>query len=302
MIIDAHCHACEQWPYQPAVPDPHGRARAERLLWEMDQAGVDQAVLISAAIGGNDDNAAYTNACAKGSAGRLHAFPDVDCRWHTTHHTPGAADRLRQIVARFNPAGFTHYLHEDHDPAWLLSADGLEFFAAAEHAGLIASLACGPTQMPSICALAKRFPAMPFLIHHLGRVVVDPLDAQARRAVLAASAVPNIHIKLSGFGFAVPAGWDFPQAATHELVRELHQQFGEAQRARALVDDDAHRAFARMGADVNDRAGKALVRHRGHGDQKLAVEIAGGGLAGGTCYSHVNTLAGFWSGCEDAGQ
>ena len=226
MIIDAHCHAWEQWPYQPAVPDPHSRARAERLLWEMDQAGVDQAVLISAAIGGNDDNAAYTNACANGSAGRLHAFPDVDCRWHTTHHTPGAADRLRQIVARFNPAGFTHYLREDHDPAWLLSADGLEFFAAAEHAGLIASLACGPTQMQSICALAKRFPAMPFLIHHLGRVVVDPLDAQARRAVLAASAVPNIHIKLSGFGFAVPAGWDFPQAATHELVRELHQQFG----------------------------------------------------------------------------
>ena len=82
MIIDSHCHAWERWPYQPAVPDPHSRARAERLLWEMDQAGVEQAVLISATIGGNDDNAAYTNSCAQGSVGRLIAFPDVDCRWH----------------------------------------------------------------------------------------------------------------------------------------------------------------------------------------------------------------------------
>jgi L-fuconolactonase len=226
MIIDAHCHAWEQWPYEPAVPDPRSRARAERLLWEMDQAGVDQAVLISAAIGGNDANAGYTADCAARLAGRLHAFPDVDCRWHPTHHTPGAADRLRQIVARFNPAGFTHYLHEDHDPAWLLSADGLEFFAAADQAGLIASLACGPRQVPTICALAQKFPGMPFLIHHLGRVVVDPPDAQARRAVLAASAAPNIHIKLSGFGFAVREGWNFPQAATHDLVRALYQQFG----------------------------------------------------------------------------
>ena len=229
MIIDAHCHAWEQWPYEPAVPDPGSRARAERLLWEMDQAGVDQAVLISATIGGNDasdTNAAYTAGCATRSAGRLHAFPDVDCRWHASHHTPGAADRLRQIVARFKPAGFTHYLHEDRDPAWLLSADGLEFFAAADQACLIASLACGPRQMPTICALAWRFPGMPFLIHHLGRVVVDPLDAEARRAVLDAAAVPNIHIKLSGFGFAVREGWNFPQAATHDLVRALYQQFG----------------------------------------------------------------------------
>ena len=45
MIFDAHCHAWEHWPYQPQVPDAHSRARAERLLWEMDQAGVEKAIL-----------------------------------------------------------------------------------------------------------------------------------------------------------------------------------------------------------------------------------------------------------------
>ena len=226
MIIDAHCHAWLQWPYEPAVPDPQSRARVERLLWEMDQAGVDQAVLISAAIGDNADNAGYTADSAMRFAGRLQAFPDVDCRWHASHHTPGAAGRLRRLVERFRPAGFTHYLNEDSDPGWLLTADGLAFFAAADASGLITSLACGPRQIATICALAQRFPRMPFLIHHLGRVIVDPPDTAARQAVLAAAAVPNIHIKLSGFGFAVPAGWNFPQSATHDLVRALYQEFG----------------------------------------------------------------------------
>ena len=35
MIFDGHCHAWENWPYQPAVPDPQSRARAEQLLYEM---------------------------------------------------------------------------------------------------------------------------------------------------------------------------------------------------------------------------------------------------------------------------
>ena len=31
MIVDAHCHVWERWPYQPPVPDPDARARAEQL-------------------------------------------------------------------------------------------------------------------------------------------------------------------------------------------------------------------------------------------------------------------------------
>jgi hypothetical protein len=40
-----------------------------------------------------------------------------------------------------------------------------------------------------------------------------------------------------------------------------------------LVDDDAHRAFWRMGAEVDDAPGEALVGEARHGDQNLAVEI-----------------------------
>src|ERR1700687_42154 len=41
-----------------------------------------------------------------------------------------------------------------------------------------------------------------------------------------------------------------------------------------MIDDDAHGALARVRADIDHRAGEALVVHRRHRDQHLAVEIA----------------------------
>ncbi len=228
IIIDAHCHAWRHWPYQPAVPDPLSRARAERLLWEMDQAGVAKAVLICAGIDHNPDNSEYNSACAQSSGGRLLAFPDVDCRWQSSHHTPGADQRLRAVVQHLNPIGFTHYLHEDHDPSWLLSPDGLAFFATASELRLIVSLACGARQMPTVTALANRFADTPFLIHHLGRVKAAPMDDDGLRLLLAAASSPNIHVKLSGFGYALEAGWDFPCTPTRPLVQALYEHFGAA--------------------------------------------------------------------------
>lgn len=228
MIIDAHCHAWEHWPYQPAVPDPLVRARVERLVWEMDQAGVAKAVLIAAQIEHNPGNNAYAADRAQGSGGRLLAFPGVDCRWDATHHRPGAADRLRTIAKQFNAVGFTHYLHEDRDPSWLLSTDGLAFFAAADALRLIVSLACGPRQLPTLCALAQHFPGTPFLIHHLGRVKAEPVDSEDLRLLLQAASVPNLYVKLSGFGYTLRDGWDYPCRPTLSVVQALYDNFGAA--------------------------------------------------------------------------
>ncbi len=62
MILDGHCHAWPRWPYQPPVPDPESRGAVEQLLWEMDQNGVSQAVLICAGITDNADNNDYVAA------------------------------------------------------------------------------------------------------------------------------------------------------------------------------------------------------------------------------------------------
>jgi predicted TIM-barrel fold metal-dependent hydrolase len=44
--------------------------------------------------------------------------------------------------------------------------------------------------------------------------------------LLAAATAPNIHIKLSGFGYALETGWDFPCTDTQPLVRALYEHFG----------------------------------------------------------------------------
>ena len=47
-----------------------------------------------------------------------------------------------------------------------------------------------------------------------------------------------------------------------------------------MVDDNSHCPFRRVRANVNERTGKALVHHRRHGDQHLAVEITSAAALG----------------------
>ena len=96
----------------------------------------------------------------------------------------------------------------------------------ADKLRLIVSLACGPRQMPTIRTLAARFADTPFLIHHLGRVKAEPFDADGLQALLNAAAAPNIHVKISGFGYAVDEGWNFPCAPAQPLVQALYERFG----------------------------------------------------------------------------
>src|SRR5436190_17232246 len=141
MIVDSHCHAWRSWPYEPPVPDPTSRGVVEQLLWEMDQNGVDKAVVICARIEHNPDNNDYVAYQARRFPERLYQFADVDCRWWETYHQPGAADRLRAAVQQSGLRGFTHYVDPQDDGAWYLSDEGTAFLQAAADLHQIASFA-----------------------------------------------------------------------------------------------------------------------------------------------------------------
>jgi predicted TIM-barrel fold metal-dependent hydrolase len=226
MIIDSHCHAWTHWPYQPSVPDPESRGRVEQLLNEMDLNGVDKAVIICAQIDHNPENNAYIAEVAAQHADRLYQFPDVDCSWSPTYHTPGAADRLRAIAERWPIKGFTHYLKREED-GWLTSDEGTAFFQVAVDFGLIASIAGAPHHEPAIRKVAERFPSLPILRHHLAGVkAADPPPHEGLQQVLASAKLPNIYIKLSGFAYCSSVNWDYPYADTHWVVRSLYEHYG----------------------------------------------------------------------------
>jgi len=222
MIIDSHCHAWLRWPYQPPVPDHESRGLVEQLLWEMDRNGVDKAVLVSANIELNPDDNEYGADCVSRYPDRLYQFADVDCSWSDTYHMPGAADRLRAAVDTYHVTGFTHYVKRDTE--WFASEEGLRFFEVAAELRLIASLALPPTWQPALRKLARRYPSVPFLCHHMAGARLD--DPEGLAEIVKSAQVPNIYIKLSGFHYVSKVRWDYPQTDTHPVVRALYDNFG----------------------------------------------------------------------------
>lgn len=222
MIIDSHTHAWDRWPYEPPVPDPESRGCVEQLLWEMDRHKVDRAVIVCARIEHNPENNEYVAERLRRHPTRLIQFADVDCSWTDTYHKPGAAARLAAAAEHYRLKGFTHYLKSDHD--WFASKEGLAFFETAAEKRLIASLALDPAWHPALRQLAKRFPSVPFLCHHMSGVKVG--DEAGLEEVLRSAEVPNIHLKLSGFHYVSNVAWNYPYPETHAIVRTLYERFG----------------------------------------------------------------------------
>jgi L-fuconolactonase len=227
MIVDSHCHAWRTWPYVPPVPDPTSRPAVKQLLFEMDECGVQEAVLVAARIDHNPDNNEYVAECVRRFPQRLYQFADVDCMWTPTYHTPGAADRLAEAVRSFTLRGFTHYVDADDDGAWFFSDDGRAFLSTAARLNQIVSIHLPVHLQPTLRRLAEQFPQTPFVCHHMAYPVTGQgPDGAALKEIVASAKRPNIHIKLSGFHYAAPVGWEYPHTPSTYIVRALYENYG----------------------------------------------------------------------------
>ena len=224
-VLDSHCHAWRIWPYLPLVPDELSRGTADQLLYEMDLHGVEQAAVVCAAIENNPDNVQYVASARQRWRNRLHVIADHDCVWHETYHRPGSADRLRNLDARFDIVGFTHYVGS-HNDGWLASDEADAVFAVAEERGLLVSLSAGPDWQSDLRVVATRHPTVPVLCHHMGGVRAG--DTEGLRELCASAACPNIYVKISGFHYLSARGWDHPWLDAIEVFRRIFEVFGPA--------------------------------------------------------------------------
>jgi predicted TIM-barrel fold metal-dependent hydrolase len=225
-ILDSHCHAWRLWPYPPLVPDETTRGSVERLIYEMDVHGVQQAAVVCAGIENNRDNVEYVSFAHDRYRGRIHILADLDCTWHSTYHAAGAADRLRTLADRYPLLGFTHYVTDDND-GWLASDEAKAVFAVAAERNLLVSVAASPAWQADLRKIASRYPAVPVLCHHLGGITVaGPAAAQGLAEVLASAACPNIMIKVSGFHYASERGWEYPWPRAVAAFRQIFDAYG----------------------------------------------------------------------------
>ena len=243
LIIDSHIHVWEQWPYKPVeaslaftgegttgdVPDPGHRAQADLALFEMDLNEVNMAVIVCLALDGNPSNNDYVAGQVAKSPDRFIQFADIDGFATSTYHRPQAAERLESAVKRYNLKGFNHYLKGTDDGSWFLSEEGIRFFKKASELRQIVSLSCpNPISVqPVLQKVARLFPDIPFLIHHLGHVsATETYPYRAFRSVLDSAALPNIRIKLSGPHYISEHPWDYPYSDSEWVVRGYYEFFG----------------------------------------------------------------------------
>jgi L-fuconolactonase len=225
-ILDSHCHAWRRWPYAPLVPDEDARGTVDQLLYEMDTHGVEQAVVVSAAIENNADNLEYALFARDRHPARFHVLADLDCCWHATYHLPGSADRLRALGDRYPLAGFAHYLEVRND-GWLLSDEAEALFKLAAERRFIVSLGGGPEWHQDLRLLARRNPSVPILCQALGGVRAgDDLESSGLTQVLASAAVSNIYVEAAGFHYSSERCWDYPWADAVAVLARIFDAYG----------------------------------------------------------------------------
>lgn len=280
MIIDAHAHAWERWPH--AGPAPGYGVGTTDLLAEMDVCGVQTTALVAAALPAAPNNNSDVADAVVAHSGRLLHFVDADSRWSPEYHAPGAARRLRRLVARYRPTGVSHYLAANDD-GWLSSAEAHGLFAVAAEHGLVVSLAAPPAWHAAVCRIAGEFVEVPILLNHLGGVESGTCGPEVALELIAAGkSLPNLLVKVSGpyyrHGAAAPYseymsvvrrfcevwgahrlvwGSDFPSCRAHLSYREA-LALVDAQ-ASFLTEDEREGVLGGNFQRVLESA--ALVRH-----------------------------------------
>lgn len=238
MILDSHTHA---WGYPtPDYPWVNGVAipdldrytvdiayTSDKLLADMDRAGIDEAVLVGYPINQWSDNSYTVRAIS--DSDRLYGIVLID------QFGPSPAETLRSYMAEPGVVGFRvaamcertqMWRGFDHDADWLLETiEDETFWETAIDTGAIVQLLLHYTQLDQARELLASFPELTCLIDHVARAGPDVAIADGPFAELAELAeFDDVGIKIS----EVPhlSEEDFPFSDMHDHVNWLIDQFG----------------------------------------------------------------------------
>jgi predicted TIM-barrel fold metal-dependent hydrolase len=251
-FVDAHVHFWRldhlryAWLTPPFADDgPNGSVEAIARDYlpadhQLDVAGWNMVDCVHVDAGADADQAfdetRWLNelADAEASPGAIVAFARLDAPDAAAALAVQAAQPrvrgIRQIV-NWHPDQRRTYTPRDltREPAWWAG------YALLARHGLSFDLQCYPAQMPTLAAGLARHPDVPVIVNHLGMPVLTDPDGLAdwRHGMTALAALPHVHVKLSGLGFADRL-WTPEQV--RPLLLEAISLFGPR---RCLVASDA---------------------------------------------------------------
>ncbi|TDD84385.1 amidohydrolase [Actinomadura darangshiensis] len=202
-VVDAHCHIISDDPAAyPRAPLGGKQSEwaasrpvtAEGMVARMDEAGIDQAVLVQATTAYGYDNS-YVLDSAKRWPGRFIAVGTFDPL------RPDAAERLASAVGDGGLAGVRLFTSGSTVPTqgeWFAAPETRPFWEKATELDVTVCLQMrlGPatTQLHSVL---DRFPGVRVLLDHIGYPGIAASPARAGEDVAELARHPGLHLKLT---------------------------------------------------------------------------------------------------------
>ncbi len=223
MIVDTHVHVWEidppRYPVGPTAPNwtalPDEPGRAEELLAEMDEHGVDWAVLVQTSWS-TWDNGYIADAVARYPRRFVgHGLLDpLD---------PQNADQARDWVVERGLRGFRfHPMYYADSKILTLDQNRALWEELAGH-DVVIQFHMRAAQADQVAAIAQRYPSLPLIIDHMGYPDVQRGLADFQ-PILDLARFDNIFFKLSDVKGRSQAA--FPFADVHPYIQALLQAFG----------------------------------------------------------------------------
>lgn len=223
-IVDAQVHvwaahtATRPWPVdgfgREHGPDP---LTAEKLLAEMDKAGVERAVLVPPSWEGDRNDLAIRAAAEHPE--RFAVMGRIDLA------DPANAALLPAWKQQSGMLGLRLTFHRGEQGRWLADGTSDWLWPAAEAAGL-PLMVLPPDQLPAIDRVAERHPGLRLVIDHLA-MTSSRRDGEAF-ATLAdlypLARHPNIAVKATALPCYSTEAYPFP--GLHDHVRRVVDAFG----------------------------------------------------------------------------
>jgi len=238
MVLDTHTHA---WgPPSDAHPwvngalaeavgsfDTHTVYTADRLLADMDRAGVDEAVVVGYPLPEWTDNY-YTRRVAA-ERDRLYGIVMVD------PFAADAAGHLRECMAvdgvlgvRLGAACPYDRMWETFDPsaAWLREAvEETAFWEAAVETDAVVQILADHRQLDQVLELVEAYPGLTYLFDHFAHAgPATPTDEGTFARFADLAEYDGVAVKVSEMPHASDAS--FPYADMYDHVRWLLDRFG----------------------------------------------------------------------------
>ena len=215
-IIDSHVHVLNN--YAPMEPFAD-MGRVDRLLHQMDSAGVEMAIMLPVVADFSPDNNEECAEWARQYPDRLATMTDVPL------HETQSAELVIKAKEKYQAVGVSYYPNTQ-DISWMLKKEYNQLWEAFSKTELICNLQVTPANHATLVTLAKQYSSVNFLCNHLGLPGGFDKDYPNYNFLRPVNQLKNVFIKASAFYAAAQKPWDPRCEQALEYFTEILRIFG----------------------------------------------------------------------------